>query len=167
VIALVAISVAALRIALKSPRRRWSADGGFWLYFALSLVSLAAAALGAVLAAGLPPIQRLIVAEAVAVLLVAPLAVWTVAAAVERPLALAPARRLRGLAAWLPPLMFWLALIVVPLAVVHGWLSMRLIDTAGGNGFWPLAILDGVVSTLLVLLALALRVTAYRSVARG
>jgi hypothetical protein len=167
VIALVAISVAALRIALKSPRRRWSPDGGFWLYLGLSLVSIGAAALGAALALGLPPIQRMLASQAVAILLVEPLAVWMVAAAVERPLALAPARRLRGLAVWLPPLMLWSTLVVVPLAVLHSWLSMRLMDTAGGAGFWPLVAVDGAVSTLLMMLSLGLRVTAYRSVARG
>ncbi|HEX8621045.1 MAG TPA: hypothetical protein VF718_03670 [Allosphingosinicella sp.] len=167
VLALIAISVAALRIATASERRRWLPDGGFWLYLALSLIGLAAAALGAGLGAPLPEAGRILATELAGVLLTAPLAVWTVAAATERPLALAPGPRFRGLGRWLPALLVWSALLVVPLACLHAFLSLKLLATAGTGAFWPLAAADAMGSTLLVLLGLALRVAAYRRVARG
>jgi hypothetical protein len=103
--------------------------------------------------------------ELAGIVLVAPIAVWSVAAATERPLASSPAPRLRRLRAWLPAYLLWSILLVVPLACLHAYLSLRLIETVGRAVFWPLAAVDAVASTLLVLLGLALRVAAYRRVA--
>jgi hypothetical protein len=164
-VALVWISVAALRIATESPRRPWMPDGAFFLYFAISLLAFGAVGLGAALARDLPELQRVIATQIVGLLLIAPLTVWAVAAAVERPLALAP--RFRGLGTWLPPFLLWAVLLVLPLAIVHAGTSLHLLKWAGRDSFWPLAAADAVISTLLVMLTLALRVTAYRSVARG
>jgi hypothetical protein len=166
VAALIWISVAALRIATTSPRRPWMPDGALGLYLLLSLLSLGAAALGAWLGAGLPELQRILVTQIIGILLVAPLSVWDAAAAVERPLALNPVPRLRHLGIWLPPLLLWAALLVIPLAGLHAFSSMRLLELAREPAFWPLAAADALLSTILVLLTLALRVVAYRSVAR-
>jgi hypothetical protein len=167
VLALISISVAALRLATGSDRRPWLPDGGFWLYFGLGLIGLAGAAIGAGLGARLPAAGRILSTELVGILLVAPLAVWTVAAATERPLAWRPGPSFRHLGRWLPALLIWSALLVVPLACLHAFLSLKLIETAGTGGFWPLALADAVGSSLLALLGLALRVAAYRRVARG
>jgi hypothetical protein len=167
VLALIAISVAALRIATRSDRPLWLPDGAFWLYFALNLIGLAAAALGARLGAALPEAGRILAAELVAIVLVAPLAVWTVAAATERPLAWRPGPSFRRLGRWLPAFLIWSVLLVVPLASLHAFLSLKLIETVGSSAFWPLALADSAASTILVLLGLALRVAAYRRVARG
>ncbi|HLL30011.1 MAG TPA: hypothetical protein VK403_03340 [Allosphingosinicella sp.] len=162
--AAVSISVAALRIATGSPRRTWIPDGGFWLYFLLGLPGLAVTASVAWVGRDLPLLGRILAMEFAAVALLAPFAVWFVAVAVERPLAFVP--RFRRIGAWLPALLLWSLLLVAPLAALHAWLSQRMLDLAGSGGFWPLAAADAVDSTLFVLLALALRVTAYR-VAQG
>ena len=167
VLALVWISIAALRLATGSPRRTWMPDGGFFLYLGISLLAFAAVALGGLVARDLPDLQRIVATQVIGLLLVAPLAVWTVAAAVERPLAISPAPRLRRLGLWLPPFLLWAVLLVLPLAVVHAGLSLHLLKWAGRDGFWPLAAADAAVSTLVVMITLALRVAAYRSVARG
>jgi hypothetical protein len=165
-VALISISVAALRIAMDSPRRPWMPDGAFFLYFLLSMLSLAASALGAVLGTGLPAMQRLFVIELAAIVAVAPFAVWILATAVERPLAWSPMRHMRGFGVWLPSYLLWSLVLVLPLAWLHGFFSLRLIESAGRTGFWPIAAADALVSTLLVLLILSLRLAAYRSVAR-
>jgi hypothetical protein len=117
-IAAVSISVAALRIATGSSRPAWMPDGGFWLYFLLGIPGLAITAAIAVLARSLPILDRILVMEFAAVILLAPFSVWFVAVAVERPLALLP--RFRRLGAWLPALLLWSLLLVAPLAVLHG-----------------------------------------------
>jgi hypothetical protein len=162
--AAVAISVAALRIAAGSPRRRWMPDASFWLYFLLSIPGHALTAAIAWLGRDLPVLDRILAMEFTAILLLTPFAVWFAAAAVEKPLALLP--RFGRIRDWLPALLFWSLLLVAPLACLHAWLSQRLIETAGTGGFWPLAAADAVATTVFVLLGLALRVTAYR-VARG
>jgi hypothetical protein len=160
----VSISVAALRIATGSPRRRWMPDPGFWLYFLLGLPGIALTATIAWLGRGLPVLDRILAMEFAGVAVMAPFAVWLVALAVERPLALLP--RFRRIGAWLPGLMLWSLLLVAPLACVHAWLSQRLLETVGTGDFWPLAAIDAVTTTAMVLLGLSLRVTAYR-VSRG
>jgi hypothetical protein len=167
VLALIAIGVAALRIATGSPRRRWLPDGAFWLYFALTLIGLAAAALGAALGARLGEGGRILLTEIAGVLLVAPIAVWMVAAATERPLAIPPGPSFRRPGLWLPAFLVWSMLLIVPLACLHAFLSMKLIETAGSAEFWPLAAADAATSTILVLLGLALRVAAYRRATQG
>ena len=167
VVALVWISVAALRLATGSPRRTWLPDGGFFLYLAISLLAFAAIGLGGLVTRALPDLQRIVTTQIIGLLLIAPLSVWTVAAAVERPLAISPVPHFRHLGRWLPPFLLWAVLLVLPLAIVHAGSSLHLLKWAGRDGFWPLAVFDAAISTLLVMITLALRVTAYRSVARG
>jgi len=162
--AAVSIGVAALRLGASGPRRPWSPDAAYWLYFLLSLPGLALTAAVAWLGRGLPMLDRILLMEFTAVALLAPFAVWFAAAAVERPLAILP--RFPRIGAWLPALWLWSLLLVAPLACAHAWLSQRLVETVGTGDFWPLAGVDAMTSTALVLLGLALRLTAYR-VARG
>jgi hypothetical protein len=163
-IAAVSIGVAALRIAAGSARRPWMPDGGFWLYFLLGLPGLALAAAIAWLGRDLPVLERILAMEFGAIALLTPFAVWFVAIALERPLALVP--RFRRIGAWLPALLFWSLLLVAPLASLHAWLSQQMLDSVGTGAFWPTAIADAVATTFFVLLGLSLRVTAYR-VAQG
>ena len=159
-------AVAVLRLLNGSPRPAWRPDGSTALYGATILFGL-----GVTLAA-----MRLIGdrSDAVTGLLIgaavsattAPLAAWFTAIAVERPLAWRPARWLRGFGRWLPHLVFWSLLVVVPLGQLHAGIDTFLVAGAG-RWFWPLALLDGPLSALLALLGLALAGTAYRRVARG
>jgi hypothetical protein len=159
-LAAVAIAVAALRIAAGSPRRPWRPDGGFWLYFLLGLPGIAVAAALAWLGRDLPVVERILLMEFGAIALLTPFAVWFVAIAVERPLAFVP--RFRRIDAWLPALLLWSLLLVAPLASLHAWLSQQMLDSVGTGDFWPLAAMDAVATAVLVLLGLALRLTAYR-----
>lgn len=164
-IALFSISAALLRIAADSPRKRWAFDGGFWLYLAISLIEFVLTA-GATIA--LKPLSepvQIIGVHAVSVLAMVPLSVWMVAAAVEQPLAAAPGPWFQRAGEWMPPL-FATMLAAVVIAALHGWLSLRLLETAGTPSFWPLLIVDALLATLLVTVALSLRLTAWR-IAKG
>jgi hypothetical protein len=163
-VAAVAIAVAALRIAAGSPRRPWMPDGAFWLYFLLGLPGIAVAAFLAWLGRDLPLLERILMMEFGAIALLTPFAVWFVAIAVERPLAVVP--RFRRIGGWLPALLLWSLLLVAPLASLHAWLSQQMLDSVGTGDFWPLAMADAATTAVLVLLGLALRLTAYR-VAQG
>ncbi len=162
-IGLLSISVAMLRVAAASPRGRWSFDAGFFLYFALSLLALALT-FAIRLAAGTPGDGALSFVGPVAeLLLLAPLAPWMVAAAVDKPLARDPRPWLRDFGAWLPPLLL-LSVPVALLGAAHAMSSLHLLAIGGDDGaFWPLAVADGLVSTTIVLATLALRLTAWRT----
>lgn len=162
-IGLLSFSVALLRVATGSPRKRWAVDAGFWLYFALSLVQLAVTA-GAGWLVGKADFTALLLVQAASILLTAPLAVWMVAAAVEKPGASAP--RFAGIGRWLPPLLV-LALMPIVLAASHTAMNAILMQLAGTPAFWPWALVDAVTSSLLVVTTLALQLAAYRSVAQG
>ena len=105
-------------------------------------------------------------AGALATILRAPLAPWFTALAVERPLALRPAAYMRRFAAWLPALLLWGLLIVVPLVQLLASLNQVLLAGAGG-WFWPIVLLYGLLGAAIELIALALASAAYRRVARG
>ena len=65
---------------------------------------------------------------------------------------------------WLPHYLVWSLLLVTPLGLAHGLIDLRLVAGAG-EGFWPLALVDGPLSTLLALVGLGLGAAAYRRVA--
>ena len=165
--ALVSISVAALRIATDSPRPRWKPDAAWWLFLVLGLMSVAVAGACVWLGRGLPVLPRLLLADLAAILLLVPFSAWFVAAAVERPLAWSPAPGLRRTGRWLGPMLLWSLLLAAPLALAHAWLSLELVAAAGTRAFLPLAATDALVSSIYVLLVLALRTIAYRRVAQG
>jgi hypothetical protein len=162
---LLCFAVAILRILGGSARPPWRPDGAFWLY-ALTLVAgfVLKVALARLLG-GDDPVTGLVIGAAV-LLISAPFAAWFAAIAVERPLALAPGRWLRGMAGWLPALLLWSFLTVLPLGQLHAAIGLFLVE-GGGELFWPLALADGPLSAVLAIFGLALAATAYRRVARG
>lgn len=163
---LLLLAVALLRMLTASPRRPWVPDGGFWLYV-LTFAAGAAASIFARLVIGdRTELANLILSNLLVTLILSPLVVWFVALAVEKPLAWRPGPWLRGFGAWLPPLLVWTLLLVTPMGVLHAWIDMRLVAGVGG-AFWPLALFDGVLSTAMALVGLALNAAAYRRVAQG
>jgi hypothetical protein len=165
VVGLFALAVAVLRVLTKSARPPFRPDGAFWLYGLTILFGIAVSvALRLLLGNGTDPGGAL---TGLAMIVIgAPLAAWFTALAVERPLAVNPALWLRSFTAWLPALLLWSLLIVLPLGQLHTAIGMFLLRGAG-DYFWPLALFDGPLSALLSLLGLALAATAYRRVARG
>lgn len=160
-IALMSISVALLRVATASPRKRWAFDAGFWLYVAISMVEFVLMAAVASLLADTPETARLAATHLVTVMAMVPLGAWLVAAAVEKPLAAKPAPWFGRAGAWMPPL-FATMIGVVVLASLHAAASLEMLAIAGTPSFYALALVDGLLSTLLVLVTLGLRLTAYR-----
>jgi hypothetical protein len=167
VVALVSISVAALREAADTTRKPWRPDAGFWLCFLLLLATLVALPIGFLVSRGVPGDPGIALRELVSEVLLVPLGPWIVAAAVERPAAWSPMPWLKRFGVWSLPLLLWSLILLVPLATAHAFLSLGMIDTAWRRGFWPAALADALVTTLLVLLGLALRLAAYRRVARS
>src|SRR3546814_14816804 len=85
----------------------------------------------------------------------APLAPWAVGIAVATPLGWNPARFLRDFGRWLPHLVAWTLIPVAPMAVLHAIIDLLLIDGAG-DWFWPLALFDGPLRTVIAFLCLGL-----------
>ena len=160
------VAVALLRLATASERPRWLPDGGFGLYALSFATGLLASALARLLTGGRTDLTGLLISNVVVTLLLAPLVPWFVALAVAKPLAWRPRFWMRRLGDWLPPLLVWTLLLVMPMAILHATIDMWLIQGAGG-WFWPAALFDGVLSTLMALIGLALNAAAYRRVARG
>ena len=168
VFGLLLIAVAILRLLNHSPRPAWRPDGAFWLFVLVSLFQLGAsvaAGVAARLFAGRDPVAELVL-EGLVTLLLLPLAAWFAAIAVERPLAWRPGRWLGAFPVWLPHLVLGTVLLTFPIAALHAAIGRHLVAGAG-SWFWPLALLDGPLSVLLVLSGLALASEAYRRVARG
>lgn len=169
VIGLFILSVPLLRLMSGSQRPAWRPDGAFFLYFAVVLFSLA---LGAALVLALidpadpgDPLRQGLKAL-VTTLIVSPLAPWLVGIAAAVPLGLNPTRFLRRFGDWFPHLLFWMLVLVTPLAAVHAVLDMGLLR-GEVEWFWPAALLDGLLSLVILLLTYALHAAAYRRVARG
>jgi hypothetical protein len=167
IIALVWISVAALRYAAPTDRRPWRIDAGFWLCFLLLLLSLLTLPVGFLVARGIPGDAGIALREAVGEALLVPIGPWIVAAAVERPAAWSPLPWLRGFSVWAPRLLLWTLVLLAPLATAHGLLSILLLRDMPQPNFWFVAVVDAATTVLLVLLGLALRLAAYRRVARS
>lgn len=165
-IGLFALAAAILRVLTGSPRSPWRPDGAMLLYAATVLAGIVlAVAIG--LLAGRAEDQLAGALVGVGVILVsAPFAPWFTAIAVERPLAWRPGPWMRGWGRWLPPLVLWSLLIVLPLGQLHAAIDIFLVRGAG-DWFWPLAVVDGPLSAVLAVIGLALAATAYRRVARS
>ena len=161
---LVAFAVAILRILNRSDRPPWQPDSSLWLY---GLALIASVLLGMVadqVIGGRDSLLKGLAAGALAAILRAPLAPWFVAIAVERPPAWQPAPYLRRFSTWLPALLLWSLLIVVPLGQLHYGLYRMLLGGAG-DWLWPLALLVGALAAAIELLSLAFASVAYRRVA--
>ncbi|MEA3041567.1 MAG: hypothetical protein QOC65_1056 [Sphingomonadales bacterium] len=166
-IGLLLLFVAMLRIANRSPRSPWRPDAGLALYgltflFGLGLTLGLARLLGD---RADPAATGAIVGAGVSIV-TAPLTAWFVAIGVERPLAWRAGPWLRDFGRWLPPLLLWSLILIVPLGQLHATIDNLLVEGAG-PWFWPLALVDGPLSVLLALLGLGLASAAYRSVARS
>jgi hypothetical protein len=164
IVGLLVLSVALLRIAASSERPPYRIDGAFLLYIAGVALSLG---LGVLLAFALgEPTHPATIAlrSLVTTVLLAPLAPWMVAIAVAVPLAWDARRFVRDLRLWLPHLLLWSLLLVTPMAVLHAVIDVALLAGAGA-WFWPAALFDGPLSTLMMLTAYGLNVAAYRRVA--
>lgn len=166
VIGLLVFLVPIVRILTGSPRPAWKPDSAFFLFALVVILSLGLAA-GLAAAFGMPsdPL-RLALRTLATTLILTPLAPWIVGAAAAVPLGANPRRFLRDFGRWLPPLMIWSLIVVTPLAFVHAWVDMALLEGRIA-WFWTAALLDGLLSTLLVLITYALYAAAYRRVARG
>jgi hypothetical protein len=159
-------AVAILRILGGSPRRTWAPDAALWLYGATFLFGIGLTLALTRLAGGREGVLAGLAVGAAVSILTAPFAAWFAAIAVERPLAWRAASWLRDFRRWLPPMLLWSLLLVVPLAQLHAAIDSLLVEGAGSR-FWPLALFDGPLSALLAFLSLALASAAYRSVAKG
>ena len=166
VIGLLVLAVAMLRMITHSPRRPFVPDAGFWLYALTFLLSIAATILVRAAAGAGETLPGLLLTNAIAGILLAPLAAWFVGLAVERPVPWSPGSRVRALPRWLPHFLIWTLLLVTPLAALHAVIDLKLIAGAG-DAFWPLALADGPLSAAMAVIALALGAEAHRRVARS
>ena len=73
---------------------------------------------------------------------------------------------MRAFGRWLPPLLVWSLLVSAPLAFVHAVVDMALLEGRIA-WFWTAALLDGLLSAILVIVTYALYAAAYGRVARG
>jgi hypothetical protein len=159
-----ALALATLRILNGSPRPAWRPDWSAWAY---GLAVLFSVAVGLFADWIVPPFTILgaLANEIVSTAIIVPLAPWIVAIAVERPVAWRPAPWLKRVRAWLPALLLWNFLILVPADALYrigftAWMEQ------GGTGNWLFFILDGLVTAARMFVALALASVAYRRVAR-
>jgi hypothetical protein len=163
---LLLVAVAILRTMTGSRRPRWLPDGGFWLYALTFAAGTAATGAARVLIGDDMDVASLIASNVLVTLLLSPFVVWFVAAAVAKPLAWRPGPWLKDLRRWWLPVLFWTLLLVMPMAVLHAWIDVRLAKGVEA-GFWPLALFDGALSTAMALLGLSINAAAYRRVAEG
>jgi hypothetical protein len=163
---LLACSVALLRILNASQRPPWQPDASLWL-FGLALVASVCIDIAADLVmGGRTDLLAGLASDALSIIITAPLVPWFTAIAVERPLALRPGDHMTRFAAWLPALLLWNLLIVLPLGQLLAMLSRMLLGGAGG-WFWPVALLYGLLGAAIELISCALASVAYRRVARS
>jgi hypothetical protein len=163
---LLVLAVAILRTMTGSARPRFRPDAGFWLY-ALTFIAATGVSVAVRLLTGADDsLGSLALVNAVTAVLTAPLAVWFGALAVERPVPWSPAPWLRGLRRWLPHFLLWTLAVTTPLAVLHAAIDSNAVKGAR-DGFWPLLLFDGPLSTVMALFGLALVAAAYRRVAQG
>jgi len=167
VLALLVFSVAFFRILTGSTRRPWKPDGAFWLYGLTIPFAFGAAFVALKVVGGDGDQLRDAAAGLIVSVFTAPFAAWFAAIAVERRLAWRPGPWMRAFGTWLPPLLIWSILIVLPLGQLHAGIARFLIGASVGQWFWPLALGDGPLSAVVFLLGLAFGATAYRHVARA
>jgi hypothetical protein len=165
VVCYVALAVAMLRILNRSPRPAWHPDRSVAAYGVAALVTIAIG-MFADWAVGQP--STLLSGLATAILyaaIVVPFSPWLVAIAVERPLAWRPAPWFRGSRSWLPALLLWSFLILVPANAFYR-IGLEMWLDKGGQDDWLFYVTDGVLTAVRFALGLALVSVAYRRVAR-
>ncbi|HMJ93295.1 MAG TPA: hypothetical protein VK472_04265 [Allosphingosinicella sp.] len=165
-LAVIAFVVAILRILNHSFRSPWQPDSSLWLY-GLAFIASSFLALSAdFVVGGRNDHLSGLAAAALDTAVRAPFAPWLVAIAVERSLAWRPLPWLSGFSTWLPSFLLWGFLILVPLRQLQLMVNWHYL-VAGTDWYWPAALLDGALGTVIELIALALASTAYRRVARS
>lgn len=163
---LTACSIALLRILNASPRPPWQPDASLWLFGLVIIANLLISITADLVVGGRRDLLAGLASGALSIIASAPFAPWLIAIAVERPLALRPQAHMRRFAAWLPALLLWDLLIVLPLGQLVTMLDEKLL--AGANGwFWPIAVLYGLLAAAIGLVSCALASVAYRRVARS
>lgn len=163
-LSLVVLPVAIIRVAAGSARHPYMPDGALGLYTLLFTLALVAPAIVALSLGDITSIKSGIAIVMASIIFASPLGAWTVAGAVERPLAWWPVPWFRNMHLWLPQRLFWSVLIVGPLGLVHG--QLEGVQLAGpGPWFWPSALVDGLASLLILMIGFGLNVVAYRRVA--
>lgn len=166
-LAALVFGVAISRILNSSSRPPWQPDSSLWYYCAAAFLAGAFIGLLAnVIVGGLNDHPSGLAAAALSTALWAPLGPWLVAIAVEHSLAWRPGPWLRDFRAWLPSLLFWGLLIVLPLRHLQLMLNWKYL-VSGTDWFWPAALVEGALGTVIVLVGLTLASTAYRRVARS
>lgn len=156
--------VALMRCAVSSPRAMFMPDGAFWASVLLIIVGMiVAVVLRMLLPEGTDALVVLAVVNLGAILLL-PLVVWKVALATARPLAFNPLPWLRGFSQWLLPLLVGHLLFVLPIALLHGYIDIGLLQGTIERSLW-LDIVDGTLSCVIMLMSFGLMITAYRRVA--
>ena len=163
---LTACSVAVLRILNGSPRPPWQPDTSLWLFGAAVMAGILIDVAADLVVGGHTGLLARLASSALSIIAGAPLTPWFTAIAVEQPLALRPHDHMKRFAAWLPALLLWQLLLVLPSGQILAMLSHMLLAGAG-TWFWPAALLYGLLGTAVELLSCALASVAYRRVARG
>lgn len=163
---LLACGVALLRILNASPRPPWQPDTSLWVFGLALIAGIAIDVAADFVVGGRTDLLSGLASGALSAALSAPLVPWFTAIAVERPLALRPGHHMRRFAGWLPALLLWNLLIVVPLGQLLAMLTETLMHGAGG-WFWPIVPLYGLLGAAIQLVSCALASVAYRRVARS
>jgi hypothetical protein len=163
---LLACSVALLRILNASPRPPWQPDASLWLSGLGLIIGIIISIAADLVMGGRTDLLAGLASSALSIIVGGPLTPWFTAIAVERPLALRPRDHMRRFAAWLPALLLWNLLIVLPLGQLLALLGRMLLGGAGG-WFWPIALLYGLLGAAIELVSCALASVAYRRVARS
>lgn len=158
------LAVAILRTMTGSARPRFRPDAGFWLYALTFVVSAGVGVAVRLLLGEDDSLRTIAIANVVSAVILAPVAVWFGALAVERPVPWSPVPWLRGLGRWLPYFLFWTLAVSTPLAILHAAIDTSVVKGAR-EWFWPLLLFDGPLSTVMALFGLALIAAAYRRVA--
>lgn len=159
-----ALVVAILRILNRSVRPPWQPDLSLMVY-GMTIVAGTSIDVAADFAVGgkddlLGGLAALCIDAAVG----APLAVWFVAIAVESPLAWRPDPWFRNFRLWLPSLLFWGFVMMVPLRQLLLMLDQKYL-TVGADWSWPAALVEAPLAAAAGMVSLALASTAYRRVA--
>jgi len=159
------LTIAILRYAVGSARPAWLPDGGFSLHVLLVSFASALPALLQMQLGNFGSMLTSLLANLLSILLLAFLSPWTVAVAVEWPLAWRPTAWLHDFGRWLPQRIGWGLALLIPLGALQSLLAgLRLSETIW---FWPAAVVGGLLGFLMLMIRLALDVAAYRRVAQG
>jgi len=164
---LLVMTVAIMRLLAASRRPPWRPDSAFWLTLLVSVAIFGISALIDLAIGGRSDPLSMAASGVALTLIVAPVATWLVALAVEKPLAWSPLPWLRDFRIWLPQLAFWAVLLLPPLAFLHSAIDLAILHDPDSTWFWPAMLFDGPLSAVILLIGFGLNNAAYRRVARS